>query len=297
MVNTVARTIRMGMVGEGQGTFIGPVQRMATDLDGQVELVCGAFSNEPKRADYSAEDMMLTPNRVYCDYLTMMAGEAQLPKHERMDFVCIVTPNHLHLPIARVALEAGFHVLCDKPATLNINEAKELAKLVKQSGCLYGLTHAYTDYPTAKEAHTFIRGFISDIARRAVNSTKYLMRKKITHVCAELSTFVAGRRLNDNDMMLLKMQNGINQKLQASLMAMEHAEGYIGAFANIYQHFARAIRCHEQGVIIKGQHWDYPQVAGTVRGMRLFEAFVESSQQKLNAMPLKKQKIKGRQHG
>ena len=282
------------MVGEGQGAFIGPVQRMAADLDGQVELVCGAFSSDPKRANSLPKDLMLTPNRVYCDYPTMMTTEAQLPKHERMDFVCIVTPDHLHLPIARAALEAGFHVLCDKPATINITEAKELAKLVKQSGCLYGLTHAYTGQPMQEVAHTLISGFINNIVKHAVSTAKYLLRKKMNHVRAELSTFVAGRRLNDNDMMLLKMQNGINQKLQASLLAMEHAEGYLEAFANIYQHFARAIRCHEQGVTIKGPHWDYPQVAGTVRGMRLLEAFVENSQQKLNAMPLKKQKIKGR---
>jgi len=355
MVNSVARKIRMGMVGgESHGAFIGPLQRMAANLDGQVELVCGAFSNNPKRADTWAEELMLTPNRVYCDYPTMMAGEAQLPKHQRMDFVCIVTPNHLHLPIARVALEAGFHVLCDKPATINITEAKELAKLVKQSGCLYGLTHAYTDYPTAKEAQSFIRGFISDIARHAVNSAKYLMRKKITHVCAELSTFVAGRRLNDDGMMLLKMQDNFNGELQANLVAadkkknlnnrdltekgglelhqakpnslsviwlfllsvvlrsggahatlaasnnrypMGHAQGYLEAFANIYFNFALAIRRHEQGENARAPHRNEPQIAGAVRGMRLLEAFIESSQQKLKGMPLNQQTIKERQHG
>ena len=293
MVDTVARKIRMGIVGEGQGACIGPVKPMAADLDGQVELVCGAFSSDLELANSCPEEQMLTPNRVYFDYPTMMASEAQLPKHKRMDFVCIVTPNHLHLPIARAALEAGFHVLCDKPATLNINEAKELTKLVKQSGCLFGLTHTYTGNPVAKVAHPFMSGFISHIARHTVKIVKRLIRKKITHVRAELSTFAAGRRLNDDGMMLIRVQDSINDALQARLIARDtedQLKGYLQAFANIYHHFARAIRSHEQGQeATQISHWDYPKVAGAVRGMSLLEAFVENSQKDTRWYPMSSQ--------
>ena len=153
---TIKRKIRMGMVGGGHGAFIGGVHRIAAALDQQIELVCGAFSSDPDRSKSSGQDFFLPEARCYCDYATMMAKEAKLPEGERMDFVAIVTPNHLHFPAAKAALEAGFHVLSDKPATFNLAEAKALAEMVQNTGLLYGLTHNYTGYPMIKQAREMV---------------------------------------------------------------------------------------------------------------------------------------------
>ena len=153
---TIKRKIRMGMVGGGHGAFIGGVHRIAAALDQQIELVCGAFSSDPDRSKSSGQDFFLPEARCYCDYATMMAEEAKLPEGERMDFVAIVTPNHLHFPAAKAALEAGFHVLSDKPATFNLAEAKALAEMVQNTGLLYGLTHNYTGYPMIKQAREMV---------------------------------------------------------------------------------------------------------------------------------------------
>ncbi|CAA0119295.1 1,5-anhydro-D-fructose reductase [Halioglobus japonicus] len=144
--------IRMGMVGGGEGAFIGAVHRMAAALDGEIELVCGAFSSDPERSQRSGAALYLPPERVYDDFHTMMSAEAALPADQRMQFVAIVTPNHQHFPVAEAALRSGFHVLSDKPATLNLNEAIRLRELVTETGLLYGLTHTYTGYPLVKEA-------------------------------------------------------------------------------------------------------------------------------------------------
>jgi len=111
------RKLRMGMVGGGQGAFIGEVHRMASRLDGYIELVCGAFSSNPRKSKASGKAFFLDPNRVYKNYEEMMAKEAALPADQRMDFVSIVTPNHVHFEPARLALKHGFHVVCDKPVT------------------------------------------------------------------------------------------------------------------------------------------------------------------------------------
>ena len=142
----------MGMVGGGEGAFIGAIHRMAANLDGQIELVCGAFSSDANRAALSGEALGLPARRVYPDYQTMMAAEAALPADERMQFVAIVTPNHLHFPVAEAALLAGFHVMSDKPATFDLVEAIQLRELLQQTDLLYGLTHTYTGYPLVKEA-------------------------------------------------------------------------------------------------------------------------------------------------
>lgn len=144
--------IRMGMVGGGEGAFIGAVHRMAAALDGEIELVCGAFSSDGQRSARTGVALHLPPQRVYSDYQSMMNSERQLPVPERMQFVSIVTPNHLHAPVATAALHAGFHVMSDKPATFDLNEAVALRALVRESGLLYGLTHTYTGYPLVKEA-------------------------------------------------------------------------------------------------------------------------------------------------
>ena len=152
----MARKIRMGMVGGGRGAFIGAVHRIAANMDGQVELVCGAFSSDPQRSKDSGADFYLPPERCYGSFEEMIAAEAKLPADRRMDFLSIVTPNHMHFPPAALALKHGFHVLSDKPATLNLAEAKKLAGLVKKSGLLYGLTHNYTGYPLVKEARDLV---------------------------------------------------------------------------------------------------------------------------------------------
>ncbi len=144
--------IRMGMVGGGEGAFIGAVHRMAAALDGEIELVCGAFSADAQRSKRSGAALHLPAERVYADFNTMMTAEAALPESERMQFVAIVTPNHMHFPVAEAALRAGFHVMSDKPATFNLDEALRLRDLVQETGLLYGLTHTYTGYPLVKEA-------------------------------------------------------------------------------------------------------------------------------------------------
>lgn len=144
--------VRMGMVGGGEGAFIGAVHRMAAGIDGEIELVCGAFSRNAERSRRSGEALYLPAARVYDDYQTMMTAEAALPADERMQFVAVVTPNHQHFPVAQAALAAGFHVLSDKPATLSLSEALALRDTVAQTGLLYGLTHTYNGYPLVKEA-------------------------------------------------------------------------------------------------------------------------------------------------
>jgi predicted dehydrogenase len=144
--------IRMGMVGGGEGAFIGAVHRMAAALDGEIELVCGAFSSNAERSRRSGEALHLAADRIYSDYKAMMNAEAALPVQQRMQFVAIVTPNHLHFPVAEAALRAGFHVMSDKPATFNLDEALTLREILNETGLLYGLSHAYTGYPLVKEA-------------------------------------------------------------------------------------------------------------------------------------------------
>ena len=153
----MSRKIRMGMVGGGRGAFIGAVHRMAAALDGEIELVCGAFSSNPERSKLSGEDLYLDPSRVYESFEKMILTEKELPEGQRMDFVSIVTPNHVHFPPAKMALENDFHVICDKPLSFNLEEAEALVKLVKDSGLIFALTHNYTGYPMVKQARMMIK--------------------------------------------------------------------------------------------------------------------------------------------
>src|ERR1051325_5595454 len=127
------RKLRYGMVGGGQNAFIGAVHRMAANLDGQIELVAGAFSSDPKNSQNTGEQLFLNPRRVYGNYKEMAKREAALPEGERIDFVSIVTPNFLHAPVATTFLKHGFHVVCDKPMTLSLAEAKNLRKAIRRS--------------------------------------------------------------------------------------------------------------------------------------------------------------------
>lgn len=153
----MSRKIRYGMVGGGQGAFIGAVHRIAAALDQQIELVCGAFSSTPEKSKASGKDLFLPAERCYGTFEEMIQKEKALPADQRMDFVSIVTPNHMHFPPAKLALENGFHVLSDKPATFDLKESKELGALIKKTGLLYGLTHNYTGYPLIKEARDMIK--------------------------------------------------------------------------------------------------------------------------------------------
>ena len=144
------------MVGGGRGAFIGAVHRIAANMDGQIELVCGAFSSSPSKSKASGRDLFLPAKRCYGTFQEMIVKEAALPEEERMDFISIVPPNHMHFPPAKMALENGFHVLSDKPATFNLKEAKAIEKLVKKTRLLYGLTHNYTGYPLVKEARDMV---------------------------------------------------------------------------------------------------------------------------------------------
>jgi len=140
----------MGMVGGGAGSFIGPVHRMAAELDGAIRLVAGAFSSDARRSREAGKHYGISAERAYANYNEMFASERR--RDDPIDFVAIVTPNHLHLPVARAALENGFHVLSDKPATATLAEAQTLRDIVQRSGRLYGLTYTYTGYGLVREA-------------------------------------------------------------------------------------------------------------------------------------------------
>jgi predicted dehydrogenase len=133
----MARKLRMGMVGGGKDAFIGAVHRFAANLDGRIELVAGAFSSNPKKSHESGALLLLNPDRVYDSYEAMAKREAELPAEERIDFVSIVTPNFAHFPAAKTFLEAGFNVICDKPMTLNLEEALKLRDVVRKSGKVF----------------------------------------------------------------------------------------------------------------------------------------------------------------
>ncbi len=231
----------MGMVGGGRGAFIGAVHRMAAALDGQIELVCGAFSSNPEKSKASAADFFISPERAYGSFQEMIETEKTLPESIRMDFVAIVTPNHVHYAPSKMALENGFHIVCDKPLCFTMNEAKELENLVENTGLIFALTHNYTGYPMVKQAKAMIAngelgtirkvvveypqgwlatkleasgqkqaawrtdptksgvsGCIGDIGSHAENLAEYITGLKIKSLCADLSTFVDGRLLDDD---------------------------------------------------------------------------------------------------
>jgi predicted dehydrogenase len=156
----------MGMVGGGQGAFIGAVHRMAAALDGRIELVCGAFSSDPERSRSSAAELGISPQRAYPHYRQMLETELALPDDMRMDFVTIVTPNNLHYEVARATLEAGFHVLCEKPLTTTLDEALNLREAAQRTRLLFGVTFNYTGYPLVKHArHLVTTGALGDIRK------------------------------------------------------------------------------------------------------------------------------------
>src|SRR5258706_4243285 len=256
------RKLRYGMVGGGQNAFIGAVHRMAANLDGQIELVGGAFSSDAKTSKTSGEQLVMNPKRVYGSYAEMAKAEAALPAEERIDFVSIVTPNFLHAPVATTFLKAGFNVICDKPMTLTVKEAKALRETVRKSGKVFALTHNYTGYPMVKEARELVRsgklgkilkvvaeypqGWLldkievegqkqaswrldpkkadascdaSDNGTHAEKLGRYITGLKIDELCAEFTSFIPGRKLEDDANMLIRYQGGAKGVLHCSLIS------------------------------------------------------------------------------
>ncbi len=251
------RKLRMGMVGGGIGSFIGAVHRAAANLDGQVELVAGAFSSDSKRSKASGKELHIDPVRSYGSYAEMAKIEATLPADQRIDFVSIVTPNYTHFEIAKTFLRAGFNVICDKPMTFDLAQAKKLRAIVKKSKKVFALTHNYTGYPMVKEARDRVnkgklgkilkivveypQGWllsaledqkqtvwrtdpkkagasccIGDIGTHAENLARYITGLKITELCADFTTFVPGRLLEDDGNILIHYDNGARGILYAS---------------------------------------------------------------------------------
>jgi predicted dehydrogenase len=152
--STALRRLRLGMVGGGPGGFIGAVHRIAARLDGRYELVAAALSSDPERSRKAALDLHIAPDRAYASFTEMAAAEARRP--DRIDAVSIVTPNHLHFAPAKAFLDAGIHVICDKPLTTTVEDALVLAQLVRKTGLVFGVTHNYTGYPTIRQAREMI---------------------------------------------------------------------------------------------------------------------------------------------
>jgi predicted dehydrogenase len=247
--------IRLGMVGGGHGAFIGGVHRIAARLDGRFDLVAGALSSDPARAKASADELGIA--RSYSDYAEMARAEAARP--DGIQAVAIVTPNHLHLPVARAFLQAGIHVICDKPLTATLPEAEELARIAKAADALFILTHTYAGYPMIREARRLVAtgalgqirvvqveyaqdwlarpetgkqaewrtdparsgegGAIGDIGSHAAHMATYVSGQPITEVAAELTAFVEGRRVDDNAQALLRFAGGARGMLWASQVA------------------------------------------------------------------------------
>ena len=250
----------MGMVGGGRGAFIGSVHRMAARLDGEIELVAGCFSADPVKSKLSGADFFLDPNRVYSNYKEMVRREAALPADQRIDFVSIVTRNNTHFDVAKAFLEAGIHVICDKPLCFTLAEGRKLREIVRKTGLVFALTHNYTGYPMVKEAREWVRvgklgrilkvvaeypqGYaisaletaedtkisnwrmdptvaglsncMGDIGTHAHNLVRYITGLEIEEVCAELSTFIPGRPLDDDGNCLIRFGGGARGILYAS---------------------------------------------------------------------------------
>ena len=261
--------LRMGLVGGGEGAFIGAVHRIAAELDGRIELVCGAFSSDPSRSKRFGQELYdLPPNRSYGTFNEMVTEELRLPTEDRMHFVVIATPNHLHFPVAESSLQAGFHVVSDKPVTFDLGEARTLRALAAEKDLLFGLTHNYTGYPMVKEARELIKagalgsirrviveyiqgwlaerletqgnkqaiwrtdprfsgsaGCMGDIGTHGENLLEYVTGLEIDSLCADLTTFVPGRLLEDDGNVLLRFSNGARGVLLASQIAVGEENG------------------------------------------------------------------------
>ena len=257
MIREPARPLRLGMVGGGKDAFIGAVHRMAARLDGNFDLVAGALSSTPERSRASGEALGLA--RVYDSWEAMLDAERELPEDERIQAVSVVTPNHVHHPVAKAFAEAGFHVICDKPLALNSEQADDLVRTAREAGVTFGVTYNYTGYPMVRQAREMVRhgelgtirkviveynqgwlatkeedgenkqaswrtdparsgvaGAIGDIGSHAENLAATVTGLEIEAICADLTTFVPGRRLDDDGNLLLRFAGGAKGVLIAS---------------------------------------------------------------------------------
>lgn len=254
------RKLRYGMVGGGPGAFIGNVHRMAASLDGTMELVAGAFSSDPEKSRAQGKELGLTSERSYGSFTEM--AEMEAAREDRIDFVSIVTPNHMHFPVAKAFLEAGFHVICDKPMTNTLADAEALCDLVRRHDRVFALTHNYTGYPMVKQARAMIRegrigtvrkivveypqgwlatplertghkqagwrtdpsragaGALGDIGSHAENLARYMTGLELEALCADVTTFVEGRMIDDDVNMLVHYQGGARGVLHASQVSV-----------------------------------------------------------------------------
>ena len=375
------RKLRMGMVGGGRGAFIGGVHRRAAALDGEIELVAGAFSSDPRKSALSGKDFYLKPSRVYGSYQEMAEKEKALPENERIDFVTIVVQNFLHFEVAKTFLEAGFNVICDKPVTLDLEQARELRKIIKKSKKVFALTHNFTGYPMVKLARQMIRkgdlgklikvvceypqGYavtaltgedkaianwranpkiagisncMGDIGTHAENLVHYVTGLEIDRLCADLSVNIPGRTLDDDGNVLVRFKGGARGIIYASQVSngdendltirvygtkkslewhqeepndlivkdarsprqvyrrgndyvtgaaaentripFGHPEGFIEAFANVYNAAALAIRDERAGKFPRKSGYDYPDIRDGIIGMAFIETVVKSSKSK-----------------
>jgi predicted dehydrogenase len=252
------RKLRAGIVGGGQGSFIGAVHHVAVELDGQAEVIAGAMSTDPQRARASAEAWYL--KRSYDSYEEMAEAESKL--EDGIDFVMVTTPNHVHFPVAKTFLEHGIHVVSDKPMTFDLEQAQQLVSLVESKNLVYALTHNYTGYPAVRHARALVRqgeigeirkvlveyiqdwlmtaeektgnkqaswrtdpsrsgiaGCVGDIGTHGENLLEFITGLKIKSLCADLTTFVQGRALDDDANMLLHLANGGKGILTCSQIA------------------------------------------------------------------------------
>jgi predicted dehydrogenase len=254
------RRLRLGMVGGGQGAFIGAVHRIAARLDDRYQLIAGALSSEPTRAQASAAELGISPDRAYDDFETMAVAESA--REDGIDVVAIVTPNHMHFSAAKAFLNAGIHVICDKPLTTNSKQAYELEKLAIDNKLLFAVTYNYSGYPMIRQARELARsgalgtlrviqveypqdwlttsaettglkqaewrtdparagagGCIGDIGTHAYHLASFVTGLELESLCAELSTFVDGRQLDDNAQIMLRFVGGARGLLWASQVA------------------------------------------------------------------------------
>ena len=260
------RRIRLGMVGGGQGAFIGAVHRIASRIDDQYELVAGALSSTPKKAIASALEIGIAADRAYGSFEEMAKAEGK--RTDGIEAVAIVTPNHMHAPAAKAFLKAGVHVISDKPLALNVKEAKELVALTKKTGLIFAVTHNYTGYPMVRQAREMIAagelgdlrlvqveyaqdwltealektgqkqaawrsdpkqsgagGALGDIGTHAYNLASFVTGLTTDTLLADLTAFVKGRKLDDNDAVLLRFKGGAKGMLWASQVAPGNENG------------------------------------------------------------------------
>ena len=375
------RKLRMGMVGGGRGAFIGGVHRRAANLDGNIELVAGAFSSDPKKSKLSGKDFHLDSSRVYGSYEEMAQEEKALPEGERIDFVTIVVQNHLHFDVAKTFLQAGFNVICDKPVTYDLAQARELRKIINKTKKVFALTHNYTGYPMVKLAKEMVRkgelgkiikvvceypqGYaitaltgeekaianwranpdiagisncMGDIGTHAENLVHYITGLEIDRLCADLSVNIPNRKLDDDGNVLVRFKGGargiiyasqvsngdendLNIRVYGTKKSIEwhqeepndllvkdaraprqvwrrgngyitgaaaentripfgHPEGFIEAFANVYNSAAVAISDEIAGKYPRKSGYDFPDIRDGMIGMAFIETVVKSSKSK-----------------